>query len=97
MAVKVDEARANTAKDHSLFREAREREGVWRAKAHEAEAPNAEAEARKVEAEKQLAGLQAEMANLREMQDAHKREVSGPSSAPAALSTALMSLRHVYR
>ena len=69
MAVKVDEARANTAKEQSSLREARGCECTWKAKAHEAEARKVEAEARKVEAEarkveakKQVAGLQAKVA-----------------------------------
>ena len=62
MAVKVDEARANTAKEQSSLREARGCECTWKAKAHEAEARKVEAEARKVEAKKQVAGLQAKVA-----------------------------------
>ena len=65
------EAQANAAKDQSLLQQAHKRAELWKAKA-------LEAEARKQEAEKQAARLQAEVANLGEMQDADKRKVSCP-------------------
>ena len=71
MAVKVDEAHANATKGQSSLQKALERADVWKAKA-------LQAEARKQEAEKQAARLQAEVANLGEMQDADKRKVSCP-------------------
>jgi len=65
------EAQANATKGQRSLQKALERADVWKAKA-------LQAEARKQEAEKQAARLQAEVANLGEMQDADKRKVSCP-------------------
>ena len=67
----VAEAQANATKGKRSLQKALERADVWKAKA-------LQAEARKQEAEKQAARLQAEVANLGEMQDADKRKVSCP-------------------
>ena len=67
----VAEAQANATKGQRSLQKALERADVWKAKA-------LQAEARKQEAEKQAARLQAEVANLGEMQDADKRKVSCP-------------------